>query len=214
MSKILVSCCSYCTRGPSKGRCWQWILIVDAWCIAPQNQWEIESLLVFPATVSNNVLSLLHTVRALYKRLKKHLVVNKYSAAFQTVALKYKTQVLISLRFIEHGLFIWSCIQLQFSFAQLEVTGEQHTFNDDLRGSVHKPKTDSKHDLMTYVRLSQQKYLHYYVVTPNLCSLHALSFEKGNVSLREIFQYGKKHITSKFQCCFSLWTLFIWMVWD
>jgi len=55
---------------------------------------------VFPVTVSNNVLSLLHTVRALYKRLKK-LVVNKYSAVFETVALEYKTQVLISLRFID-----------------------------------------------------------------------------------------------------------------
>jgi len=37
-----------------------------------------------------------------------------------------------------------------FSFAQLEVTGEQPTFNYDLRGSVHKPKTDLKHNLMTY----------------------------------------------------------------
>jgi len=107
MSKIFVSCCSYCTWRPSKRRCWQWILIVDAWCIAPQYQCEIESLLVFPVTVSNNVLSLLHTVRALYKRLKK-LVVNKYSAVFETVALEYKTQVLISLRFID-DLLIWSC---------------------------------------------------------------------------------------------------------
>ncbi len=70
MFKILVSCCSYCTWGPSKGRGWQWISLVDAWCIAPQYQWEIGSLLVFPVTVSNNELSLPHTVRTLYRELK------------------------------------------------------------------------------------------------------------------------------------------------
>lgn len=127
MSKILVSCCSYCTWGPGKGRGWQWILLVDAWCIAPQYQWEIGSLLVFPATVSNNALSLPHTVRAWYRGLEMHLVVNKYSAVFQTVACNYKAQVLTSMWFVEHwaltpwGRRSWRRDQLTF-FKDLRTT--------------------------------------------------------------------------------------------
>lgn len=172
VSKICVSCCSYCTRGPSKGRCWQWILLVDAWCIAPQYQWETGFLLVFPATVSNNVISLLHTVRAWYRGLKKHLVVNEYSAVFQTVALNCKPQVLTSIWFVEHGLLGWIIWSARGHWGQ-------HTFNDDLRGSVHKPETD---DLMAYVRLSEHlQYLRYYIVrlhTTDAVYVHTLIWKR------------------------------------
>lgn len=109
---------------------------------------------------------------------KKHLVVNEYSAVFQTVALNCKPQVLASIWFVEHGLLGWICITVLIC----SVRGHwgQHTFSDDLRrGSVHKPEID---DLMAYVRLSKHlQYLRYYMVrlhTTDTVYVHTLIWKR------------------------------------
>lgn len=79
---------------------------------------------------------------------------------FQTVVLNYKAQVLKSIRFVEH------CV--------LSLSGPpgHWAFSYDLTHPFAHVKVDLKHDLMAYIRLSQ-----------NVCNMHRIKPNNVDISM-------------------------------